>query len=91
MKGNFPTGMMPLLRGYPRKVVDETDRPAIASLEICQKSWKHMGDVMPSNPDHRPVSAPLREVFYLNCPRASLCLEPQNLPRVSDKFTVDQS
>lgn len=38
---------------------------AIASTEVCQKWWKHMGDVMPSNPDHSPVSTPLREVFHL--------------------------
>jgi L-rhamnose mutarotase len=29
------------------------------------KWWKHMGDIMPSNPDNSPVSAPLREVFQL--------------------------
>ena len=39
---------------------------AIASTEICQRWWKHMGNVMPSNPDHSPVSTPLREVFHLN-------------------------
>ena len=37
----------------------------IASTEICQKWWKHMGDIMPSNPDNSPVSRPLREVFHL--------------------------
>ena len=29
------------------------------------KWWKHMSDVMPSNADHSPVSASLREVFHL--------------------------
>jgi len=33
---------------------------------LMQKWWKHMGDVMPSNPDHSPASAPLREVFHLD-------------------------
>lgn len=34
-------------------------------LAICLKWWKYMGDLMPSNPDHSPVTAPLREVFHL--------------------------
>jgi L-rhamnose mutarotase len=47
------------------EVESEEQWAAIASTEVCQKWWKHMGDVMPSNPDHSPVSAPLREVFHL--------------------------
>ena len=38
---------------------------AIASTDVCQRWWKHMGDVMPSNPDHSPVSSGLREVFHI--------------------------
>ncbi|MCE9908874.1 L-rhamnose mutarotase, partial [Hafnia paralvei] len=38
---------------------------AIAETDVCQRWWKHMGDVMPSNPDCSPVSDDLREVFYL--------------------------
>jgi L-rhamnose mutarotase len=38
---------------------------AIASTEVCQRWWRHMGDVMPSNPDHSPVSSDLREVFHI--------------------------
>jgi L-rhamnose mutarotase len=38
---------------------------AIAKTEVCQRWWKHMRDVMPSNPDNSPVSAELREVFHL--------------------------
>jgi L-rhamnose mutarotase len=38
---------------------------AVANTAVCQRWWQHMGDVMPSNPDHSPVSSPLREVFYL--------------------------
>lgn len=33
--------------------------------EVCQRWWKHMRDVMPANPDNSPVSAELKEVFYL--------------------------
>jgi L-rhamnose mutarotase len=38
---------------------------AIASTEVCQRWWSHMGDVMPSNEDRSPVSSPLREVFHI--------------------------
>jgi len=38
---------------------------AIASTDVCQRWWKHMGDVMPSNPDHSPASSDLREVFHI--------------------------
>jgi L-rhamnose mutarotase len=38
---------------------------AIARTEVCKRWWKHMGDVMPSNPDHSPVSSDLREVFHI--------------------------
>ena len=39
---------------------------AIAQTESCRKWWAHMKDVMPSNPDNSPVSAPLKEVFHLD-------------------------
>ncbi len=39
---------------------------AIAQTEVCRRWWKHMGDVMPSNPDHSPVAQDLREVFHLD-------------------------
>jgi L-rhamnose mutarotase len=32
---------------------------------VMQKWWKHMSDIMESNPDYFPVSRPLTEVFYL--------------------------
>jgi L-rhamnose mutarotase len=53
------------LFGYA-EIENEEQWAAIASTEICQKWWKHMGGIMPSNPDHSPVSAPLREVFHLD-------------------------
>jgi len=36
---------------------------AIASTAICRKWWKHMKEIMPSNPDNSPVSKELKEVF----------------------------
>jgi L-rhamnose mutarotase len=47
------------------EIEDENQWAAIASTEVCQRWWKHMADVMPSHPDHSPVSKPLREVFHL--------------------------
>lgn len=47
------------------EVEDEARWNAIAQTEVCQRWWRHMGDVMPSNPDHSPVAAGLKEVFHL--------------------------
>ena len=38
---------------------------AVAKTDVCQRWWKYMGEVMPSNPDNSPVSAELKAVFYL--------------------------
>ncbi|HXB92751.1 MAG TPA: L-rhamnose mutarotase [Puia sp.] len=32
---------------------------------VMKKWWDHMKDIMESNPDHSPVTRPLKEVFYL--------------------------
>jgi L-rhamnose mutarotase len=32
---------------------------------VMKKWWAYMQDIMESNPDHSPVSIPLKEVFYL--------------------------
>lgn len=48
------------------EIESEEQWAAVASAEVCQQWWKHMGDIMPSNPDHSPVSMPLREVFHLD-------------------------
>src|ERR1700693_250494 len=45
------------------EIEDEARWNAIAKTSICQKWWKHMGDVMPSNPDSSPVALGLNEVF----------------------------
>lgn len=37
----------------------------IAQTEICQRWWKHMREIMPSNSDNSPVSRELKEVFHL--------------------------
>ena len=47
------------------EIEDEARWAAIARTEVCQRWWKRMGDVMPSNPDHSPVATGLKEVFHL--------------------------
>ncbi len=32
---------------------------------VMRKWWTYMKDIMETNPDHSPVSTPLKEVFYL--------------------------
>lgn len=38
---------------------------AIAATDVCQRWWRHMRDLMPTNADSSPVSRDLREVFHL--------------------------
>ena len=39
---------------------------AVAATDVCRRWWRHMRDVMPTNPDNSPVSTPLIEVFHLD-------------------------
>ena len=48
------------------EIEDEARWQAIAQTPECQKWWRHMGHIMPANPDHSPKSSPLREVFHLD-------------------------
>ncbi len=53
------------LFGYA-EIEDEEKWAAIAQTPVCRKWWTHMQEVMPSNPDHSPISSGLREVFHLD-------------------------
>jgi len=53
------------LFGYV-EIESEARWDAIARTPACQKWWVHMKEIMPSNPDHSPISAPLREVFHFD-------------------------
>ena len=53
------------LFGYA-EIEDEAQWDSIAQTAICQKWWKSMSHLMPSQEDHRPISEPLREVFHLD-------------------------
>jgi len=37
----------------------------VARAEVCRRWWRHMREVMPSNPDDSPVSRECREVFHM--------------------------
>ena len=53
------------LFGYA-EIESEERWAAIADTEVCRRWWTHMRDVMPTHPDHRPISTGLREVFHLD-------------------------
>jgi L-rhamnose mutarotase len=50
------------------EVEDDARWAAIADTEACRRWWRYMREVMPAEPDDRPVSRPLREVFHLGRP-----------------------
>jgi L-rhamnose mutarotase len=52
------------LFGYA-EIDSEAQWAAIAQTDVCKRWWKHMADVMPSNPDNSPVSTDLKPVFYM--------------------------
>ena len=39
---------------------------AIAQTEVCRRWWRHMREIMPSNPDDSPISRELPEVFHID-------------------------
>jgi L-rhamnose mutarotase len=47
------------------KIEDAKVLDNLPMQEIMQRWWKHMADIMQSNPDNSPISIPLKEVFYL--------------------------
>ena len=47
------------------EIEDEARWNAIARTPVCRKWWQHMDDILPANPDHSPVSLPLKAVFHL--------------------------
>jgi len=46
-------------------ITDPKSMDTLPHQEVMQRWWKHMADIMESNPDNSPVSIPLKEVFYL--------------------------
>lgn len=48
------------------EIKDEAQWESIAATPECRRWWDHMRDLMATEPDHRPTSLPLREVFHLD-------------------------
>jgi len=38
---------------------------ALPKQEVMRRWWAYMADIMATNPDNSPVTAPLRRVFHL--------------------------
>jgi L-rhamnose mutarotase len=53
------------LFGYAEIESEERWR-AIAATDVCRRWWRHMAEVMPTNPDASPISREAREVFHLD-------------------------
>jgi L-rhamnose mutarotase len=47
------------------KINDEKALDELPKHPVMKRWWAYMKDIMDSNPDHSPVSIPLKEVFYL--------------------------
>ena len=46
-------------------IADPAQLDTLPGHPVMKKWWAYMHDIMDSNPDHSPVSTPLKEVFYL--------------------------
>ena len=54
-----------LLFGY--QIIDgDSSSQDLGDNPIVQRWWAYMADIMETNPDHSPVSIPLKEVFHLD-------------------------
>jgi len=54
-----------LLFGYQECSGDGSSQDTTHVDSITQRWWDMMADIMEVNPDHSPVTIPLREVFHL--------------------------
>jgi L-rhamnose mutarotase len=48
-----------------QKVTGDGGSQDLGQLEIVQKWWAYMADIMETNDDNSPISIPLKEVFYM--------------------------
>ena len=55
------------LFGYA-EIESEERWQAVASTDVCRRWWRHMREIMPSNPDDSPISRELHEVFHIERP-----------------------
>lgn len=47
------------------KIDDAKILDTLPENDVMRRWWAYMADIMETNPDHSPVSIPLKEVFYL--------------------------
>ncbi len=47
------------------EIANEAQWAAIATTDVCQRWWKSMRHLMPTNIDHSPIAVSLNEVFHL--------------------------
>ena len=48
-----------------QKISGGASSQELGNVEIQQKWWDYMSDIMEVNPDNSPISIPLEQVFYL--------------------------
>jgi L-rhamnose mutarotase len=58
------------LFGYV-EIESEERWAAVAGTDVCQRWWRHMRELMPSNPDASPVSREIGEVFHMERPASA--------------------
>jgi L-rhamnose mutarotase len=47
------------------RIADTLKLDDLPAQPVMKEWWRHMSDIMETNPDHSPISIPLKEVFYL--------------------------
>jgi L-rhamnose mutarotase len=47
------------------RIDDAAMLEALPSQGVMQRWWDYMKDIMDTQPDHSPVTKPLKEVFYM--------------------------
>ena len=47
------------------KIYEPAALDKLPESEVMQRWWTYMKDLMETNPDHSPVSIPLKEVFFM--------------------------
>ena len=58
------------------EVESEEQWDAVAATDACRRWWRHMRDLMPHEPDNRPKTVDLREVFHLEAAGSRAAGEP---------------
>ena len=49
-----------------QKLQDDSTADELPSNPVVRKWWKHMADIMDTNPDGSPLTVSLREVFHMD-------------------------